>query len=161
MNQPRHSVSLSLVRLRVMLCVVAVLCACRCGLGVCVRCGCGTLKTPRVYIQNVPVCAGTYPHVVTLANVVPVHTGVLNVHTGRGGGGVSRDTPTPTSTHCTPHYTPSTHTHNAQRTNAKHTTQNKQNGIVSSAHQNLPTWGYHLTQRLSPKKPLDLTRFSN
>ena len=46
---------------------------------------CGTLKTPECTLKTSPCVPAPRPHVVTLARVVPVHTGdVFNVHTGRG-----------------------------------------------------------------------------
>ena len=63
-----------------------------------------------------------------------------------------RDTPTPTRTHCTPT------THNAQRTNAQHTTQNTQ-GDRQFCLPKICHVGLSLGSRGSPKKPLDLKHF--
>ena len=133
---------------------------------------CGTLKTP--VFQNVPVFTGTTPAGVTLPRKgntcgrgAGTHGDVSNVHTGGTDGeksGVERveveisvthqhqHTPTPTHTN--------THTFHSNNTyNAQSTTQNTQSVIASSACQNLPAWGYHLTPEVQRKKPLDLTHF--
>ena len=65
----------------VVVCVAVVVCV-RCGV---VRCGVcrGTLKNPRVYTQNVPVCTGTTrTSIKTCARGAGTHGDVLNGHTG-------------------------------------------------------------------------------
>ena len=128
-------------------------------------------KRSYVCIKNVPVCTGITPACGNTCergacphgDVLNAHTkGVLSVHTGRGeGGGGQRDTPTPTHTHTphtshTPHthHTHTSHTHHTHLTHTtKHTTQNTQGVIASSAYQNLPTWGYHLTPEVHQRNP--------
>ena len=92
-----------------------------------------------------PCMLATRAHAFQHVRVVPVHTGRSGRTHGEEGGG-HRHTPTPT--HCTP----TTHTTH-KRTNAQNTTQNTQGGIVSSAHQHLPTYGYHLAPEVHQRNP--------
>ena len=96
--------------IRVLFCVVAAAAVVVC-VSWCVWCvWCDILeKTPRVYVQNVPMCTGTTPASVTTC--------------GRGAG-----------THGDVFSTD---------------TAERERVIVSSAYQNLPTQGYHVTQRFT------------
>ena len=82
----------------------------------------------------------------------------------RGGGRSQRDTPTTTHTHTNTHANTHTlhtnNTHNAQRTNAQHTTQNTQGVNASSAYHFLPMFGYHLAPEVHQRKSWILHIFS-
>ena len=123
---------------------------------------CGTLKTPRVYVQNIPVCTGTGRFERAHGDVLNVHTGsVLDGHTGRGvgvclwwrGEGGQRDTPT--STQCT---TTTTQRATNKRTthNTEHARWHRQFCSPKFAHLGLP-----LGPRGPPKKTLGSYTFSS
>ena len=162
------SLSLSLSLSPCVVVVVVVSCVCVFVVVVC-ACGvvwCGTLKTP--VFQNAPVCTGTTPASVTLAVVMPVHTGTFRMYTREAfctytwweewgwKWRLTWHTNTNTNTHNNTHTLHSNNTHNAQST-----TQITQSVVASSACQNLPTWDYHLTLEIHKKNPWILHIFNN